>query len=174
MIDVSAPDLTAALSAALSVDRWVSEVAASAPYASRAALLSIASAAASPLSPAEIDEAIAHHPRIGEKPVGAGAAQNFSRSEQSSADSDDAELAIALAAGNAAYEERFGRVFLIRAAGRTRAEILSELTRRLTLEDSEELVIVGEQLRDIAVLRLEKTFSDTGLVSQEEPGEISG
>ncbi|HEV7949033.1 MAG TPA: 2-oxo-4-hydroxy-4-carboxy-5-ureidoimidazoline decarboxylase, partial [Glaciihabitans sp.] len=59
----------------------------------------------------------------------------------------------------AAYEARFGRVFLIRAAGRSRAEILSELTRRLELDDETELAIVGEQLRDIALLRLTTQFS---------------
>jgi 2-oxo-4-hydroxy-4-carboxy-5-ureidoimidazoline decarboxylase len=94
--------------------------------------------------------------------VGEGAAQNFSRSEQQSVDADDAELATALAAGNAAYEQRFGRVFLIRAAGRSRAEILAELERRIVLPDDEEIVIVGEQLRDIAVLRLEKLFVTEG------------
>jgi len=107
---------------------------------------------------AEIDEAIAHHPRIGEKPTGEGAAQDFSRSEQASLDEDDAELAAAIAAGNKAYEDRFGRVFIIRAAGRTRAEILEELERRLELPNSTELEIVGEQLRDIALIRLEKFY----------------
>lgn len=160
MIDLPETQLRAALTAALSVERWVDEVAAAAPFDSAEQLLAVAHDAATPLSPAEIDEAIAHHPRIGEKPKGEGAAQDFSRSEQASADSDDAELAIALADGNAAYERRFGRVFLIRAAGRTRAEILGELTRRIQLDDAEELVIVGEQLRDIAVLRLEKTFAE--------------
>ncbi|WP_150308265.1 2-oxo-4-hydroxy-4-carboxy-5-ureidoimidazoline decarboxylase [Planctomonas psychrotolerans] len=144
------------LYACLAVERWVDDVAAHAPFAATADLLRVAADAATPLSPAEIDEALAHHPRIGEKPSGVGAAQSFSRSEQSSADADDEQLARAIAEGNARYEERFGRVFLIRAAGRSRAEILAELTRRLTLDDATELAIVGEQLRDIALLRLEK------------------
>ncbi|MCU1404585.1 MAG: hypothetical protein JWQ43_888 [Glaciihabitans sp.] len=161
MIDVSETELHEALAAALSVDRWVTEVAAAAPFASREQLLAVAHDAATPLSDAEIDEAIAHHPRIGEKPVGTGTAQSFSATEQSSADAGDTALAAALAAGNAEYEEHFGRVFLIRAAGRSRTEILSELRRRLTLDDAAELAIVGEQLRDIAVLRLEKLFPET-------------
>jgi 2-oxo-4-hydroxy-4-carboxy-5-ureidoimidazoline decarboxylase len=146
------------LTAALGVRRWVAEVADGAPYADIAALLDAAGAAATPLAPAEIDEAMAHHPRIGERAVGDGAAQAFSRREQASADADDAEVNAAIAAGNAAYEERFGRVFLIRAAGRTRAEILAEQTRRMALDDATELAIVGEQLREIALLRLEATF----------------
>ncbi|WP_411698309.1 2-oxo-4-hydroxy-4-carboxy-5-ureidoimidazoline decarboxylase [Conyzicola sp.] len=158
MIDVSETALREGLAASLSVNRWIDEVASGYPYESVAQLLATAAEAATPLSPLEIDEAIAHHPRIGEKPVGEGASQNFSRSEQAGLGGDDAETAAQIAAGNAAYEERFGRVFIIRAAGRTRAEILDELTRRLELPNASELEIVGGQLREIALLRLEKLF----------------
>jgi len=161
MIELPDAELHAALTSALGVERWVAEVAADAPYNDLAELLALAHAAATPLSPAEIDEALAHHPRIGEKPVGEGRSQAFSRSEQSSADQDDAALAAAIAEGNARYERRFGRVFLIRAAGRSRAEILSELGRRIELDEPTELAIVGEQLRDIALIRLETMFGAT-------------
>ena len=161
MIDAPESQLREALGAALSVERWVHDVAARAPFESLDELIAVASDAATPLAPSEIDEAIAHHPRIGEKPVGEGTAQSFSRTEQASVDADDAELALALAAGNRSYEERFGRVFIIRAAGRSRKEILAELNRRLELDDDTELAIVGEQLRDIALLRLSATFADS-------------
>ncbi len=147
------------LTAALAVRRWVDDVLASAPYPTVEALLSRAAEAADPLTPAEIDEALAHHPRIGERPAGDGAEARFSRREQASADAGDAGLAARIAAGNAAYERRFGRVFLIRAAGRSRAEILAELDRRITLDDAAELRMVGEQLREIALLRLGATFA---------------
>jgi 2-oxo-4-hydroxy-4-carboxy-5-ureidoimidazoline decarboxylase len=160
MIDVSEVALREGLAASLSVNRWIDEVASGYPYESVAQLLATAAEAATPLSAAEIDEAIAHHPRIGEKPVGEGAAQTFSRSEQAGLGDDDAETAAQIAAGNEAYEERFGRVFIIRAAGRTRPEILEELTRRLDLPNASELEIVGEQLREIALLRLEKLFGE--------------
>jgi len=145
------------LLASLAVPRWVEDVASQAPFESLQQLLLVAYAEATPLAPTEIDEAIAHHPRIGEKPTGDGTSQQLSRSEQG----DSTELAEELAAGNAAYEARFGRVFIIRAAGRTRAEIVAELQRRLELDDTEELLVVGEQLRDIALLRLEKLFGDS-------------
>ncbi|GEA86066.1 OHCU decarboxylase [Cellulomonas cellasea] len=158
MIDVPEARLREALTASLAVGRWVDDVAAGAPYGSLEALLAAARAAGTPLSGAEIDEALAHHPRIGERPAGDGAAQAFSRREQSSADADDPALARAVADGNAAYEKRFGRVFLIRAAGRSRAEILAELRRRLVLDDRTERRVVGEQLVEIALLRLAATF----------------
>jgi 2-oxo-4-hydroxy-4-carboxy-5-ureidoimidazoline decarboxylase len=155
MIAVTDAALREGLTAALAVPRWVEDVASRAPFDTVAELLAVAHAAATPLSPDEVAQAIAHHPRIGEKPTGQGTAQAFSRAEQGSSE----EFADEIAAGNRAYEERFGRVFIIRAAGRSRAEILSELTRRLRLDDATEIVIVGEQLRDIALLRLEKLFA---------------
>jgi 2-oxo-4-hydroxy-4-carboxy-5-ureidoimidazoline decarboxylase len=159
MIELPLTELRAGLMASLAVPRWVDDVVRVAPFASVAELLEVASEAATPLSASEVDEAIAHHPRIGEKPVGDGAAQAFSRDEQAGLGSDDDDLAAGIAAGNAAYEERFGRVFIIRAAGRSRAEILTELERRLELPNSSELKIVGEQLRDIALVRIEKLWA---------------
>ncbi|WP_394552825.1 2-oxo-4-hydroxy-4-carboxy-5-ureidoimidazoline decarboxylase [Agromyces sp. MMS24-JH15] len=150
----------AELEACLHVHRFVEEVAAHAPFGSFEALAATARGAATPLTRAEIDEALAAHPRIGEKPAGDGREQRFSRAEQASADADDRELATAIAAANRAYEERFGRVFLIRAAGRSRAEILAELQRRLALDEVAELEVVAEQLRQIMLLRLERTFAD--------------
>jgi 2-oxo-4-hydroxy-4-carboxy-5-ureidoimidazoline decarboxylase len=138
----------------------VAEVSGASPFESLDSLLQAAHNAATPLSPSEIDEALAHHPRIGEKPKGTGTAQSFSRREQSAADASDEQLAAAIAAGNAAYEKKFGRIFLIRAAGRSRAEVLSELNRRIELDADNELVVVGEQLRDIAVLRLTALFEE--------------
>ena len=154
MIDTTPADLRAALG----VERWVTDLTAASPFDSVEALLATAHTAATPLTPQEIDEAISHHPRIGEKPTGEGRSQDFSRREQG--DEGDAETNAAIAAGNADYEARFGRIFMIRAAGRSRSEILGELERRLTLPPEQEVSIVGEQLRDIALLRLEKLYSE--------------
>lgn len=159
-MELPAPQLRRALESSLSVQRWVDDVVAAAPFASPDELLQVAAAAATPLTPAEIDEALAHHPRIGERPAGTTRSQRFSRREQASPDADDPTLAAAMTAGNAAYEERFGRVFLIRAAGRTRTEILAELHRRLELDDSAERAIVAGQLREIALLRLDALLRD--------------
>ena len=147
------------LRTALGVERWVAEVASAAPFADLEALLEAAAISATPLTVAEIEEALAHHPRIGERAHGSSAAAEHSRREQAAHDADDASLGERLAVGNAAYEERFGRIFLIRALGRSRAEILAELERRMNLDDHEELVTVGEQLREIALLRLTATFA---------------
>ena len=155
---VDSPELREALHSCLGVDRFVAEVADGAPYATNAALLAAADRAAAFLTPAEVDAALAHHPRIGERAQGDGQAQRFSRGEQAAAEASDADLAEAIAAGNAAYEARFDRVFLIRAAGRSRAEILAELTRRLELDDATESATVASELHDITMLRLRSLY----------------
>ena len=144
----------AALRPCLDIDRWCTEVADARPFGSVDALVAWAEVAASPFTAAEVEGALAHHPRIGERAAGAGAEAAMSRAEQAGVDPDDAEIAAALAAGNRAYEERFGRVFLIRAAGRSAREMLDALTERLGHTPAEEEPVVAEQLREIAVLRL--------------------
>lgn len=160
MIDVTDAALREGLYASLGVRRWVEDVASQAPFESLEQLKLVAYAEATPLSEDEITEAISHHPRIGEKPKGEGTAQKLSTAEQQAPDAEDDVLNAEIARGNIAYEARFGRIFIIRAAGRTRREVLAELNRRLILDDATELTTVGEQLRDIALLRLEKLFGE--------------
>lgn len=137
----------------LAVPRWAKEVAAGRPYADPAALTARASAAATELSDDELAAALDRHPRIGER-AGAGHDAEFSRHEQAQVDRDDAAVVGALAEGNREYEKRFDRVFLIRAAGRSAAEILAELRRRLDNDDETERNETVTQLREIALLRL--------------------
>jgi 2-oxo-4-hydroxy-4-carboxy-5-ureidoimidazoline decarboxylase len=157
-LDVSDRALREGLATCLAVPRWVEDVAAAAPYASLEDLLDAAGVAATPLSPEEVDQALADHPRIGESAMGESAASAYSAEEQSASASDDPELAVQLAAGNRAYEEKFGRIFLIRAAGRSRPEILQELYRRLELEPDAEIKVVAAELRDIALRRITQVF----------------
>ncbi|MDQ1593687.1 MAG: 2-oxo-4-hydroxy-4-carboxy-5-ureidoimidazoline decarboxylase [Arthrobacter pascens] len=153
-------DASAVLRPCIDVQRWVDQIADARPFASGDALLGFARDAASPFTPDEVDAALAHHPRIGERPTAATAEASMSRSEQSGVDPADAAAAEALAAGNRAYEEKFGRVFLIRAAGRTAPEILAALNERLANSPAQEDVIVAQQLREIALLRLEGVISE--------------
>lgn len=144
----------ATLRPCIDVTRWCEHLADRRPYGSIDELVSEAGAAASPFTADEIEQALSHHPRIGERASGASTEAAMSRSEQAGVDPADAEIARALAEGNAAYEQRFGRVFLIRAAGRSAGEILDALTARLGNDDATEDAVVAEQLREIAVLRL--------------------
>lgn len=135
---------------------WARELLSRGPFEDIESVLAGSDAAFSVIADADIDQALSGHPRIGGKVAGAGADADFSRKEQASMSEADADVAEALRFGNVAYEQRFDRVFLIRAAGRTPTDMLTELNRRLRLDDEAERAEVREQLRQITRLRLEQ------------------
>lgn len=157
--DAGRADVAAWLRPCLDIQRWIDEVADGRPYADLDALLNTGRRAADPFSPAELEAALAHHPRIGERAAGTSAEARLSAAEQAALGAEIPDVAAALAEGNRAYEEKFGQVFLIRAAGRSREEVLAALNLRLGHTPEQEERITGEQLREIAVLRLEGLMS---------------
>ncbi|WP_370184987.1 2-oxo-4-hydroxy-4-carboxy-5-ureidoimidazoline decarboxylase [Rhodococcus wratislaviensis] len=150
----SSQDATEWVRTCMNIPRWVDVVVDSRPYPDRGALLTAARTAADPLTADEIEQALAHHPRIGEPPGGDDTQAHLARSEQSNVDSSDAAAQKRLTDGNRAYEDKFGRVFLVRAAGRSTSDILTALDRRLLNDEDSELAVVAEELRDIAARRL--------------------
>jgi 2-oxo-4-hydroxy-4-carboxy-5-ureidoimidazoline decarboxylase len=143
--------------AALGVRRWSDEVIQGGPYDSVDDLATAAERAGT-LSDDELEEAVRHHPRIGEKPTADCDAGRMSESEQAGLAGAEEGFDAAIARGNRVYEERFGRVFLIRAAGRTPQEVLNELQRRLVNQPEDEAAEAKQQLREIGVLRLRTLF----------------
>jgi 2-oxo-4-hydroxy-4-carboxy-5-ureidoimidazoline decarboxylase len=146
-------DARALLLRCMAAPDWVEEVLGGRPYRSVDELLEVADQAARDLSEDDLEAALAGHPRIGER-AAAGHNAAASAREQAGVVTTSATTQ-KLVEGNQAYEERFGHVFLIRAAGRSGDEILAELERRLgnspEAEDAETL----DNLRQIALLRLE-------------------
>ena len=148
-------EATRRLLTCLNVPRWAAEVAGGRRYADYTALAAQAEESAALLSDAELSSALGGHPRIGER-AGDGHDAEFSAREQAQVDHGDAAVMAALAEGNREYEQRFGRVFLIRAASRSSSEILAELRRRLGNDDETERAETVDQLVQIALLRLEQ------------------
>ncbi|MEJ2866302.1 2-oxo-4-hydroxy-4-carboxy-5-ureidoimidazoline decarboxylase [Actinomycetospora sp. OC33-EN08] len=107
----------------------------------------------------EVLLALEAHPRIGDRVVGASAESEASRREQSGVGGASDDTRAALVEANAAYEQRFGHVFLIRAAGRSGEEMLAEARRRLDADPMAEQDEVREQLAAITRLRLERLVS---------------
>jgi len=154
------PVAVSALRPCLDVPRWVDQIADRRPFSSLEDLLDFASRAASPLTSREVESALAHHPRIGDRATGTSSEAELSRGEQAALGEGSDAVNAALAEGNRSYEEKFGRVFLIRAAGRSKQDILEALRARISHSAAEEEPIVQQQLREIAVQRLQ------GLMSQ--------
>jgi 2-oxo-4-hydroxy-4-carboxy-5-ureidoimidazoline decarboxylase len=129
---------------------WAHRVTAGRPYASLADLLAAADAAWAAREPGDLDAAMAGHPRIGERRL-----SGWSAGEQAGVGEDAAALA-ALADANAAYEQRFGHVFLICATGRSPTEILAELNRRMNNDEATERAAAAAEIGKINELRLRK------------------
>jgi 2-oxo-4-hydroxy-4-carboxy-5-ureidoimidazoline decarboxylase len=153
------------------VPAWVGALVGERPYASVDALADRAEELAAGWTDADLEAALAHHPRIGEGPASTGAGADHSRREQASMADADEGVARRIAAGNVEYERRFGRVFLIRAAGRTPAEMLAELDRRLANDPAEEAREAVRQLAEIALLRLRATFDAAAEAGAAQPRE---
>jgi 2-oxo-4-hydroxy-4-carboxy-5-ureidoimidazoline decarboxylase len=90
-------------------------------------------------------EALAHHPRIGERKLA-----GRSVAEQGEPAQEDPEVMAELAELNAAYEERFGFRFVVFVDRRARAEILPVLRERLERTRAEELETGCDELVAIA------------------------
>ncbi len=136
------------------IDSFVSALVAGRPYTGKADLVRLAEAQLAHWSDDEVDRALRDHPRIGERPQGRGTSAAMSQSEQAGVDASDTEVRDRLADGNRRYEERFGRIYLVRAKGRSSEELLTLLEQRLSNDDIAEAAIVKQQLGEIALLRL--------------------
>jgi 2-oxo-4-hydroxy-4-carboxy-5-ureidoimidazoline decarboxylase len=144
----------------LDVPRWADEVVAGRPYVHVGEVEARMVAASATITDDELERALARHPRIGERADAAQHEAGHSTREQSGVDRDDADLARRLEEGNRAYEDRFGRVFIVRAAGRSGADILEHLQQRLDNSDELERAATIDQLTQIAVLRMRQQLAE--------------
>ncbi|MGZ5415835.1 MAG: 2-oxo-4-hydroxy-4-carboxy-5-ureidoimidazoline decarboxylase [Nocardioides sp.] len=147
------------LRACCAADAWLSRVQAARPIPSVKALLDLSDDTVLAFEDAALEQALAAHARIGERRLGSTTEDRWSRTEQAGTLGVEASLAEQIAEGNRAYEERFGHVFLIRAAGRAAEEMLAALTERLRNDPQAERDVVRRELADIVRLRLLKVVN---------------
>ena len=112
------------------------------------------------LSPADMQQAFDSHPRIGEHQAKSATAASLalSATEQSAAQLNT-ETAAKLADANRLYEQKFNRIFIICATGKSAEQILTNLNQRLSNDPATELREAAEQQRQITQLRLRKWLS---------------
>lgn len=138
---------------------WARELATRRPLPDEVSLLSVADEIWSRMGARDWMEAFSKHPRIGERAApSTGTAQSgaWSVQEQQNVASAEDALQTALADGNRKYEQRFGRVFIVCASGKSAGEMLDTLRRRLRSDDATELLEAAEEQRKITNLRLKK------------------
>ena len=141
---------------------WAREMAARRPLLDEAALLAACDQVWQSLPESDWLEAFRSHPRIGESPSpSTSPAQStaWSGEEQQKVGAAGADIKLALAEGNRAYDQRFKRIFIVCATGKSAPEILEILQRRLQNDDMTELHEAAEQQRQIAHRRLKKWLS---------------
>jgi 2-oxo-4-hydroxy-4-carboxy-5-ureidoimidazoline decarboxylase len=156
--------------------RWIERLVTGRPYGTLPALVAASDATITVLGWPEIEQALAAHPRIGDRPRSADLAggppdpdldrgpgggdreKAWSRQEQAGARDAPPDVQAGLRAGNAAYEERFGHVFLICASGMRAASMLAALQARLGHDPAQEREVVRGELMKIVRLRLGKAF----------------
>jgi 2-oxo-4-hydroxy-4-carboxy-5-ureidoimidazoline decarboxylase len=148
------------LRACCAADTWLRAMSAARPFPSAEAALARSDEIVRGLDAAGLDQALAAHARIGERRSGSSTEDRWSRSEQAGALAVDTDVRTRLAEANRRYEQRFGRVFLIRAAGRSAEEMLAALEQRLGHDDATELDVVRRELADIVRLRLTKVVGE--------------
>jgi 2-oxo-4-hydroxy-4-carboxy-5-ureidoimidazoline decarboxylase len=138
---------------------WAEGLAALRPFDGEGGLFAASDAVWAALPVAAWQQAFDSHPRIGQahaQKVATAESLRWSAQEQRAAVSADEDAKLALAAANARYEERFGRIFIVCAAGRSASEILALLEARMHNDDAAELDEAAEQQRQITQLRLRR------------------
>jgi 2-oxo-4-hydroxy-4-carboxy-5-ureidoimidazoline decarboxylase len=138
---------------------WVAALNQQFPVASAAALHEAAERIWDNLGEADWREAFAHHPKIGDvnalKEKFASTA-TWAAGEQGAVRQASQETLEALAAGNDAYEQKFGYIFIVCATGKSADEMLALLQARLPNEPVQEIHVARNEQAKITRLRLEK------------------
>jgi 2-oxo-4-hydroxy-4-carboxy-5-ureidoimidazoline decarboxylase len=151
-------DLRDRLRSCCAAEAWVEEMVVGRPYRSEAALYAVSDRATAELDPGGLEQALAGHPRIGDASAHAGdrRSADWSHGEQAGVATAGADVLRELAAANAAYERRFGHVYLVCASGRSADELLAVCRARLDNDPQTERGVVLEELAKINRLRLGK------------------
>ncbi|RAK65233.1 2-oxo-4-hydroxy-4-carboxy-5-ureidoimidazoline decarboxylase [Hymenobacter edaphi] len=156
------PALAAALRRCCGAARWVEQMLDVFPASDKETLLDHADSIWNNLGPEDYREAFTHHPKIGdlnalrEKFASTSA---WAEGEQGAVRQASDDILQALAEGNAAYEQKFGYIFIVSASGKSAEDMLHILQARLLNDPDDEILLAADEQRKITRLRLEKLLS---------------
>ncbi len=141
---------------------WARKMASRRPFPDEKELLTASDEVWRNLNEADWMEAFASHPRIGKSTGSAPAhprSAAWSGEEQAKVGHAKEGTLNQLAEDNRAYEQRFGRIFIVCATGKSAESLLEILRRRLLNDAAAELRESVEAQRQITTLRLHKWLS---------------
>lgn len=157
-------DARVALTRCCGAAAWVAGMLRARPYADDAGLLQAADRAWSDATPADVREALTHHPEIGADVEALRAkfhnTAGWSEGEQAGVDAADESTLLALRDGNVEYKAKFGHIFVVCATGKSAAQMLGLLRARLPNEADDELRNAATEQGKITKLRLAKLAAD--------------
>jgi 2-oxo-4-hydroxy-4-carboxy-5-ureidoimidazoline decarboxylase len=143
--------------------RWANQMAARRPFRAMSEIFAAADQVWKGCDRADVLEAFRHHPKIGE----VAAQRSRHATTQQWADGEQAGIRAAaesvlqkLAAGNEAYEQQFGFIFIVCATGKTSDEMLATLEERLRNQPAQEWVIAAGEQAKITRIRLGKLLQE--------------
>ena len=157
-------EFKAALTRCCGATRWVDGMVALRPIHTAIDLHAKAKSVYRDLETADYLEAFSHHPRIGgdldklrEK---FAPTAKWSGNEQSAVKQASEEVLKWLAAGNDAYFEKFGYIFIVCATGKSAGEMLNLLEARLPNDPADEIRIAADEQEKILEIRLNKLLEE--------------
>ena len=157
------PALVEALRTCCGSTAWVENMLAAFPVADAETLMAEAKTQWNNLREAGWREAFTHHPKIGSSVEALrekfASTSTWAEGEQASVKQASPETLAALAAGNEAYERKFGYIFIVYATGKSAEEMLALLQARLPNKPATELLIAAGEQEKITCLRLEKLLA---------------
>lgn len=159
---LSAQDAIQEILACCGSEAWAHKLVARRPISDESSLIAASDEIWGRLSTEDWLQAFSKHPRIGERKAPAEAPSTsaiWSAQEQQSVTAAGESIQAALVQGNLEYEQRFGRVFIECATGKSAAEMLEILRLRLRNDDATELQEAAEEQRKITNIRLKKWLS---------------
>jgi len=138
---------------------WSVALASRRPIADEASLINASTSIWLALPEEAWQEAFDSHPRIGQSHAQTNATEEslrWSTQEQRTALSENNTAKLALEEATRRYEQKFGRIFIVCATGKTSAEMLAILEARMKNDAATELRESAEQQRQITQLRLHR------------------
>jgi 2-oxo-4-hydroxy-4-carboxy-5-ureidoimidazoline decarboxylase len=138
---------------------WANSLLALRPFENREALVNASDRIWETCTRADGLEAFTHHPKIGDlKSLEQkfASTKEWAGGEQSGVNTAGEKVLVALAAGNAAYEKKFGFIFIVCASGKSATEMLDLLNQRIGNDPEKEWMIAMKEQNKITRLRLEK------------------
>ncbi|MBY4574237.1 2-oxo-4-hydroxy-4-carboxy-5-ureidoimidazoline decarboxylase [Gordonia paraffinivorans] len=148
---------------------WALRVARARPFADEEAVLEYADLILAELTESDLDEALAGHPRIGDRPDNASSAR-----EQSGVTGADAAVLEDLKKYNKEYEDKFGHVYLVFANGRPAEELLAILEERLRNDPETERRVMRMELAKINRSRLKRMLAPAVRTDEPDAGGARG